>query len=272
MSSPVGDRAVDLLQEVEKLPGPVAPVALADDEAGSDIEGCEQRGRSVALVIVRAPLRHARQHRQDRLCTVERLDLALFVDTEHQGAVRRREIQAYDVADLVHEVRIAGQLERLRAVRLQAEGAPDAPDRRVRKAAFLGHRAQRPMGGVRRRRAERPLDNLGHLIVRERSRPSRPRLIRQPLDARLQEAPAPLADRVLVHAEFGCHRLVRQAVRAAQDHAAAIGDRARDPAPSSLTLKIRPFFIVQNQDRHRPASTTRHRNDLHSHTTMNSLQ
>ena len=44
------------------------------------------------------------------------------------------------------------------------------------------------MGGVRRRRAERPLDNLGHLIVRERSRPSRPRLIRQPLDALLQEA------------------------------------------------------------------------------------
>ena len=126
--------------------------------------------------------------------------------------------------------------------------------------------------GVRRRRAERPLDNLGHLIVRERSRPSRPRLIRQPLDALLQEAAAPLADRVLVHAEFGCHRLVRQAVCAAQDHAAAIGDRARDPAASSLTLKIRPFFIAQNQDCHRPPSTTHHRNDLHSHTTMNSLQ
>ena len=30
--------------------------------------------------------------------------------------------------------------------RKEAEGAPDAPDRRVRKAAFLGHRAQRPMG------------------------------------------------------------------------------------------------------------------------------
>ena len=131
---------------------------------------------------------HARQHRQDRLCTVEGLDLALLVDAEHQRALRRRQIEAYDVADLVHEVRIARQLEGLRAVRLQAEGAPDAPDRRVRKAAFLGHRAQRPMGGVRRRRGERPLDNLGHLIVRERSRPSRPRLIRQPLDALLQEA------------------------------------------------------------------------------------
>ena len=107
----VGNASVDLLQEVEKLPGPVAPVALADDAARGDIEGCEQRGRSVALVIVSAPLGHARQHRQDRLCTVERLDLALLVDAEHQRAVRRREIEAYDVADLVHEVRIARQLE-----------------------------------------------------------------------------------------------------------------------------------------------------------------
>ena len=128
------------------------------------------------------------------------------------------------------------------------------------------------MGGVRRRRLQRPLDDLGHLVVRQGPRPSRPRLIRQPLDALLQEAAAPLADRVLVHADLGGHHLVRQAVCAAQDHAAAIGDRARDPAPSSLTLKIRPLFIAQNQDRHRPASTTRHRNDLHSHTTMNSLQ
>ena len=191
-----------------------------------------------------------------------------FVDTEHQRAVRRRQIEAYDVADLVHEVRIAGELEGLRAVRLQAEGAPDAPDRRVRKAAFPGHRAQRPMGRVRRRRAERPLDNLGHLIVRERPRPSRPRLIRQPLDALLQEAAAPLADRVLVHAEFGRHRLVGQAVCAAQDHAAAIGDRARDPAASSLTLKIRPFLIAQNQGRHRPANATCHRKDLHNPTPM----
>ena len=65
--------------------------------------------------------------------------------------------------------------------------------------------------------------------------------------------------------------LSRQAVCAAQDHAAAIGDRASDPAASSLTLKIRPLFIAQNQDRHRRANTTRHRNNLHSHTTMNSL-
>ena len=79
---PLRDTPVDLLQEVEELPGPVAPVALADDAARGDIEGCEQRGRAVTLVVVCAALRHARQHRQDRLCAIECLDLALFVDTE----------------------------------------------------------------------------------------------------------------------------------------------------------------------------------------------
>ena len=222
----------------------------------------------MTLVVVCAPLGHARQ---DRLAAVQRLDLALFVDTEHQRAVRRREIEAYDVADLVHEQRIARQLEGLRAVRLHAEGRPYPPDRRVRQSALPGHRADRPVGRVGRRRLQRPLDDLGHLFVRERPRPSRPRLIRQPLDALLQEAAAPLADRVLVHAEFGCHRLVRQAVCAVQDHAAAIGDRARDPAASNLTLKIRPFFIAQNQDRHRPANATGHRKDLQNPTPMVSI-
>ena len=75
---------------------------------------------------------------------------------------------------------------------------------------------------------QRPLDDLGHLVVRQGPRPSRPRFIRQSVDALFQEAAAPLADRVLVHAEFGRHRLVRQTVCAAQDHAAAIGHRASE--------------------------------------------
>ena len=202
---------------------------------------------------------------------VERLDLALLVDTEHQRAVRRRQIEPNDVVDLVHEQRIAGELEGLRAVRLHAEGRPYPPDRRVRQPALAGHRTERPVGRVGRRRLQRPLNDCGYLLVRERSRPSRTRLIRKSLDALLQEAAAPLADRVLVHAEFECHRLVGQAVCAAQDHAAAIGDRAPDPAQhlaSSLTLKIRPFLIAQNQGRHRPANATCHRKDLHNPTPM----
>ena len=78
-------------------------------------------------------------------------------------------------------------------------------------------------------------------------------------------------DRVVVHADLGCHRLVCQPDCAAQDHAAAIGERARDPAAVSLTLKIRPFYIAQNQNRHQPANATRHRKDLPSPTPMTSI-
>ena len=115
------------------------------------------------------------------------------------------------------------------------------------------------MGRVRRRRAERPLDDAGNLLVLNGPRPSRPRLVRQPLDALLQEAPPPLADRALVHAELGGYRLVAKPVCATQDHAAAIRRGTRDPAPADLTLKPGPLLIAQNQGCQRPTETTCHR-------------
>ena len=120
-------------------------VAFADDEAGGDVEGGKQRRRAMTDVGMGPALRHARHHRQDRLLAVERLDLALLVDAEHQRAVGRRQVEPDDVAHLVDEQRIARQLERLRAMRLQPEGRPDPADRRVREAGRAGHRADRPV-------------------------------------------------------------------------------------------------------------------------------
>ena len=60
----------------------MALVATADDPAGGDVEGGEQRGGAVALVIMAAPLGLARSHRQQRLGAVERLNLRLFIDAK----------------------------------------------------------------------------------------------------------------------------------------------------------------------------------------------
>ena len=79
---------------------------------------------------------------------VERLDLALLVDAQDDGALRRRHVEPDDVAHLGDEVGIGGELEGLQPVRLQAEGPPDALHRRGRQAARLGHAARTPMGGV----------------------------------------------------------------------------------------------------------------------------
>ena len=125
-----GHGALHLVEERAELARPMPLHAAPDDRAGGGVEGGEQGGRAVALVIVAAPLRLARPHGQHRLGAVERLDLALLVDAEHQRAVRRVEIEADDVAHLVDELRVARQLEALDPVRLQAEGAPDTVHRR----------------------------------------------------------------------------------------------------------------------------------------------
>ena len=48
----------------------------------------------------------AGEHRQDRAGTVERLDLALFIDAEHDGAFGRVEGEPADVVDLLDELRV----------------------------------------------------------------------------------------------------------------------------------------------------------------------
>src|SRR3984893_13947734 len=65
---------LDLIQELAELGGAMATVALADNLAGGEVEGSEQRGRSMADIVMAAPRRLAGAHRQHRLAAVERLD------------------------------------------------------------------------------------------------------------------------------------------------------------------------------------------------------
>ena len=164
-------------------------------------------------------------------------------NTEHQRAVGRRQIEPDDVADLVHEVRITGELEGLAAMRLQAERTPDAPDRRVRQSGLLRHRAQRPVGGVGRGGAQRPLDHLGDPLVCESPWPSRPGFVRQALDAVLDEAAAPLPHGVLVHAELGRHRCCPSRPQSAgscgTDPPSSAQSGAAEPDPPETTVPRR---------------------------------
>jgi hypothetical protein len=58
---------------------------------------------------------------------------SLLVDAENERPVGRREVKADDAANLVDEQRIVRQLERLAAVRLQAERRPHPAHRGVGK-------------------------------------------------------------------------------------------------------------------------------------------
>src|SRR5215469_10086092 len=69
------NRLLDLGQEVAEFDRAMTLVAAADDLAGGNVQGGEQRSRAVPGVIMAAPLGLPRPHRQQRLAAIERLDL-----------------------------------------------------------------------------------------------------------------------------------------------------------------------------------------------------
>ena len=58
------------------------------------------------------------------------------------------EIESHDVAHLLNEQRIAGELEGLGAVRLQSESAPNSAHCRLIQSASLGQRTGAPVGRI----------------------------------------------------------------------------------------------------------------------------
>ena len=102
---------LDGVEEADELLMPVALHVAADDGAVEHVEGGEQRRRAVALVVVRHGAGAALLHRQSRLGAVERLDLALLVDREHDGVGGRIDVEADDVLELLGELRVVRQLE-----------------------------------------------------------------------------------------------------------------------------------------------------------------
>jgi hypothetical protein len=102
----------------------------------------------MSLVVVREGCGAALLHRQAGLSSVERLDLALLVNRQNDGVVRRIDIKADDVAQLGDELRVIGELEPTHSVRLQAVGPPDALYRTDADPDRFGHGCARPMGGV----------------------------------------------------------------------------------------------------------------------------
>src|SRR3954454_12410635 len=81
--------ARDLFEEVQELGFAVAVITAIDHAAGRDLQRGEQRGRAVALVVVRRALGHPGPQGQDRLRAVQRLDLGLL---DYPNAVDNRAV------------------------------------------------------------------------------------------------------------------------------------------------------------------------------------
>ena len=88
---------LDRVEEADEFLMPVACMQRPMTVPSSTFERGEQRGRAVPLVVMRHRAGAALLHRQSRLGAVERLDLALLVDRQHDGMRRRIDIEADDV-------------------------------------------------------------------------------------------------------------------------------------------------------------------------------
>ncbi|MCY1552288.1 hypothetical protein D9M68_886760 [compost metagenome] len=153
------------------------------------IQRCEQRGRSMPLVVMGDTLNVTKTHRQHRLRALQRLALALLVDTDDQRVVRRAQVRADDVAQLLDKERVVGELEALGAVRLQAKELEVARHAALGDAGLGGHRAHTPVrGAIGRLGVQRGLDQLRHTFIVNRARLAWAHIVVQTRDASIDES------------------------------------------------------------------------------------
>ena len=184
----LGDLCVDVVEEANEVLMSMTLHVAADDRSIENVERGEQRGRAIALVIMRHRAGAPRLHRQPRLGPVERLDLALFVDREDDRMSGRIDVEADDVPQLLGEPRIVRQLERTDTMRLKLVGLKDALHRPQADPCRLGQHTAGPVRGFSRRRASDQVNNLLDSRGRQRRLAGLARLVaQQAINALLHE-------------------------------------------------------------------------------------
>jgi len=103
-----GKLRFQMIQELHKLTAAMALLAGADDLAVENMECGKQSCGAVALVVVCLPFWQAGPQRKNGCGAIQCLNLAFLINTQDQSAVRRIQIQAYDVAHFFLEARILG--------------------------------------------------------------------------------------------------------------------------------------------------------------------
>lgn len=101
-----GHVQIDPLEEREHVLGGVTLAGLVQHLAGSDVHRREQDDGAVALVVMGHRAGPARLERQRRLSPIQRLARRLLVEAEHHRPLRRIQIEANDIDELVFEAGI----------------------------------------------------------------------------------------------------------------------------------------------------------------------
>ena len=150
---------VQPLQKPEELLVSMSRVALPNDSSFHHIECSKQRRGAVAFVVVSERAASAPLQRQSGLSAIQRLNLALFIDAEHDGILRRSQIHADDIGELLEESWVSGEFEAFGQVRLDLMILPDAMDTTLAQTLSFGHGPETPVCASRRFGLEGRLHN-----------------------------------------------------------------------------------------------------------------
>jgi hypothetical protein len=119
----------DLVHEVEELDAPVAAPMRSRQLAGGDLEGGEQCGGTVPLVIVTAACqRSAIGKLEPALHPFQGLDRALFVNADHDRVLGRGDVKPDHIGGLDDEVGICAFAPGLEAGEVDLLLAHKMPD------------------------------------------------------------------------------------------------------------------------------------------------
>ena len=130
-------------------------------------------------------------------CVRYRSWIRLFSSADNTIApIRRNQVQGHDALHLLRKVRIARQPEGLQTMRLQPAGSPELVNGRSRKSRRPAHRAQAPVGGVRRSPVKGHANQLGHPVRGDAARATRSRSMVERGHATLKKTLPPLARRM----------------------------------------------------------------------------
>jgi len=191
-----GNVLVDHLEESLELDRAVSAVTTADDFTGGRVQSREQRGGAVTLVVMGPAFRLSRSHRKQGLGAIQCLDLRLLIDTEHDGPLRRVQIQTHNIADFLDEQGVAREFEGFGPMRFESKRPPNAADGRLAQPARLGHGTRTPMGGVFGNRFQGQGNHSLHIIVPNPAGGSGSRFIQKAVATGFQKPAPPFAHRL----------------------------------------------------------------------------
>ncbi len=231
------DCRLNHVEELPKFSGSLPLVQLPNHLARLHVQRRKQRGGAVTPIVMGAPLDLSGTHRQQRPRPIQRLNLRFLVHAQHQGFVRRIQVQPDDIPDLLDEERILGEFEGLGPMRLESEGAPAAADRALTETARCSHVSAAPVGRCRGGRLQRQRQKPRHLRIAGASRGAGARLIHQPVQpstdkASTDKASPPTPDRLPRSLELSGHGAVGLACGAGQHDPCTAGQSVRGLGPT----------------------------------------